>query len=201
MDGGLADNNGLRAVTDEYTRGFIRRRLNDGAIKQFVVIVVNARTSPADPIDRHEAPPRVPDVIMKTMTVSMENYSFETVEFMRGLAAERLATQQGLAACQRILDQRCPGGEPLPALARDVNVHVVEVNSAGLADAAERDFFLNLPTSFVLTAGEVACLIAAGRKLLRAAPAYQELLRSLGGHLVPSAAAAGDFPPESCRRP
>ena len=33
MDGGLADNIGLRAVADAYARGFIRRRMNDGAVK------------------------------------------------------------------------------------------------------------------------------------------------------------------------
>lgn len=199
MDGGLADNIGLRAVADAYTRGFIRRRLNEGAIKTLAVIAVNARTEPAERIDRREAPPGVVDVVMKTMTVSMENYSFETVEFMRGLAGDRDQAQRDLAACQRILDARCPGGDRLPAFAAEVNLHVVEINFEQLPDPAEREYFLNLPTSFALTNPQVDCLIAAGRKLLRASGEYRDLLRELGGSLLPAALPTGEFPAGGCR--
>ncbi|HSB73675.1 MAG TPA: patatin-like phospholipase family protein [Candidatus Methylomirabilis sp.] len=198
LDGGLADNIGLRAVTDAYTRGFIRRRLNDGTIKMLAVIVVNARTEPAQSIDRQEAPPGVFDVVMKTMTASMENYSFETIEFMRSLAGDRAQAQRDLAACQRILDARCPGGERLPTFPAEVGLHVIEINFEQLSDPREREFFLNLPTSFVLRDHQVDCLIAAGRKLLRASSEYRELLRELGGRLQPGAESAADFPPGGC---
>ncbi len=201
MDGGLADNIGLRAVTEAYTRGFIRRRLNDGAIKSLAVIVVNARTDPPEAIDRRERPPGVPEVVLKTMTVSMENYSFETVEFMRGLAGDRAQAQRDLAACQRILDGRCPGGERLAAFAAEVNLHVIEVSFEQLPDPRERDFFLNLPTSFALSTHQVDCLIAAGRRLLRESAGYQALLRDLNGSLSSSAALPASFSSGGCRLP
>lgn len=201
MDGGLADNIGLRAVADAYTRGFIRRRLNDGAIKTLAVIVANARTEPAEAIDRREQPPGVPEAVLKTMTVSMENYSFETVEFMRGLAGDRAQAQRDVAACQRILDSRCPGGERLAAFAAEVTLHVIEVSFEQLPDPREREFFLNMPTSFALNPHQVDCLIAAGRKLLRESAGYQALLRDLGGSLSSSATRSADFPSGGCRAP
>ena len=46
MDGGLADNIGLRAVNDLYLRGGIRKKMNSGEIKRLLVIVVNAKNEP-----------------------------------------------------------------------------------------------------------------------------------------------------------
>jgi NTE family protein len=201
MDGGLADNIGLRAVADAYTRGFIRRRMNAGAVKTLAVIVVNARTEPAEQIERREAPPRVADAVMKSMTVSMENYSFETVEFMRGLAGDRAQAQRDQAACQRILDSRCPGGDRLPVFSSEINLHVIEINFDQLPDPEERDYFLNLPTSFALSNPQVDCLIAAGRKLLRVSREYQDFLGQLGGQLQPGTESAAEFPSRGCKAP
>jgi NTE family protein len=199
MDGGLADNIGLRAVADAYSRGFINRRMNDGAIKTLAVIVVNARTEPADAIERREAPPGVFEVVMKTMTVSMENYSFETVQLMRDLFRERTRAQANLAECQRLLDARCPGGQRLPSFPVTMNLHVIEINFEQFPDPKEREYFLNLPTSFSLDNHQVDCLVAAGRRLLRGSGRYQALLRELGGSPLPSAVPGAEFPAGGCR--
>jgi NTE family protein len=199
MDGGLADNIGLRAVADQYVRGFINRRMNDGAIKTLAVIVVNARTEPAERIERREAAPGVAEVVMKTMTVSMENYSFETVQLMRDLFRERTQAQTNLAECQRLLDARCPGGQRLTSFPVTINLHVIEINFEQFPDPKEREYFLNLPTSFSLDNHQVDCLIAAGHKLLRSSERYQALLRELGGSLLPSAVPGAEFPAGGCR--
>jgi NTE family protein len=201
MDGGLADNIGLRAVADAYSRGFINRRGNDGAIKTLAVIVVNARAAPPEEIDRREAAPGTFEVVMKTMTVSMENYSFETVQFMRGLFRERARAQANLAECQRFLDARCPGGPPLTPLPAVMNLHVIEINFDQLPDPKERDYFLNLPTSFALDNHQVDCLIAAGRRLLRDSKEYRDFLGELAGQRHLSAESAADFPAGGCRAP
>ena len=199
LDGGLADNIGLRAVADVYSRGFIRRRINDGAIKTLIVIVANAKTDPPEPTDTREAPPRTPEVVMKTMTVSMENYSFETVEFMRYLAGDRDQAQRDVAACQRILDARCPAGDRLTAFPTELRLHVIELNFEQFSDPEERRFFLSLPTTFSLTDHQVDCLIAAGRRLLRTSQEYRDLLGELGGELQPGAEMATEFPSRGCK--
>jgi NTE family protein len=90
MDGGLADNIGLRAIDSAYRRGFIRHRLNDGLIEKLVVVVVNARTEAQDEVMRMESPPSLAFVAYKTATISMDNYTFETIEMIRELRAERV---------------------------------------------------------------------------------------------------------------
>lgn len=201
LDGGLADNIGLRAVADAYTRGFIRRRINNAAIDTLAVLVVNARTNPPEKVDEREAPPHLATVAVKTATVSMENFSFETIEFMRGLAGDRAQAQRDVAACQRLLDARCPGGPRLAAFPRDIRLHVIEVNFENLEDPKEREFFLGLPTSFSLSDHQVDCLIAAGRRLLRASSEYRALLAELGGRLREGAERTREFPPGGCRAP
>jgi NTE family protein len=201
LDGGLADNIGLRAVADAYTRGFIRRRINDRAITTLAIIVVNARTEPPEPTDAREAPPRLAAVAVKTATTSMESFSFETVESMRGLTGDRAQAQRDRTACQQLLDARCPGGPRLPEFAAEVRLHVIEVSFEGLADPKEQEFFLSLPTSFSLSDHQVDCLIAAGRRLLRTSSDYRSLMSELGGRLQAGAERAADFPRPGCRAP
>jgi NTE family protein len=179
MDGGLADNIGLRAIVDEYSRGFIRDRLS-GTIKKLVIISVNARTAPSEDLDTRQRPPGLATVAYKTATVSMDNYSFETVELMRELAGEREKAQLAWKHCQEALDARCPGKPPLPPLAGgDLESYVIELNFDGVKDQKERQCFLGLPTSFVLPRHQVTALIEMAGELLDAHPKFQELLQAL----------------------
>lgn len=182
MDGGLADNIGLRAIDNAYRRsnGFIRRLLNDGQIEKLVLIVVNARTDPQEALGHREAPPGLATVAYKTATISLDNYSFETVELMKDLLEERRKAQQDLEACQRLLDQRCPGGPRLPALPVVVDPYVIEVNFEAIPDAERRKYFLELPTNFDLTPEQVQALIAVGKELLDRSPEFRRLLQALG---------------------
>jgi NTE family protein len=54
LDGGLADNIGLRSILRAYDRsdGFIAQRINAGHIKRLIVIAVNARTDPPEQLSR-----------------------------------------------------------------------------------------------------------------------------------------------------
>jgi NTE family protein len=89
MDGGLADNIGLRAIDNLYTRGDIRRKINNGSIRRFLVIVVNAKTESRQDIDKKKSPPGLVTVGFKTATLSMDNYSFETVEMFKERAQSK----------------------------------------------------------------------------------------------------------------
>jgi predicted acylesterase/phospholipase RssA len=195
MDGGLADNIGLRAIADEYRRGFIRDRLA-GRIKKLVIVAVNARTAARQDLDRKERPPGLVDVAYKTATISMDNYSFESVEIMRELAEEREKAQRAVRDCQAQLDARCPGRPPLTPLAGgDLKSYVIEINFDGIADPGERDCFLGLPTTFALPRGQVDALVDIAGALLEAHPVFQALLRDLG--IDP--ASVPSRPPARCR--
>lgn len=180
MDGGLADNIGLRPIEGAYRRtsGFIRQLLNDGKIEKFVVIVVNAHTVEKDEISDDESPPGLFTVASKTATIAMENYSVETIEAMKELHKERVKAQKNIAACQKRLDQ-CPGSTPLPKFAADIDPYVIDVNFEALKNPARRDYFLSLPTSFSLTQEQVDALIKVGPQLLEESPDYVELMQNL----------------------
>lgn len=182
MDGGLADNIGLRAIESAYRRseGFIRRLLNEGRIEKLVLIVVNARTEPREDLGRRERPPGLLTVAYKTATISLENYSFESVELMKELLEERRKAQREVEACQRILEARCPGASRLPAFPALVDPYVIEVNFESIPDEDRRRFLLGLPTSFTLAPGAIRALVEAGQELLEGSPEFRRLLRALG---------------------
>jgi NTE family protein len=194
MDGGLSDNVGARAVLDAFYRGFIRTRINQGAIKHLVLIVVNARTQSEDRLSRKEMPPGFFTVAEKTATVAMDNYSYDSVTKLRDALYARVQTQKNDQACAALLSSYCPQApKPIP-FAADIDPYVIEINfeAADQVPGEDPRYYLDLPTSFKLSKEQVAKLIAIGPKLLQAAPQYQCMLKVL------DAEAGGQPRPESC---
>jgi hypothetical protein len=127
MDGGLADNIGLRSVINAYeqSNGFISRNLP--AIERLAVIAVNARTESKDTIsDCRHTPHIIPTVAMATATISMDNYSFDTVDF-----ADRLVRDLRQA---ELLRSQCRGKPafhaPMP--------YVIEISFEAIPDPKVR---------------------------------------------------------------
>lgn len=188
MDGGLSDNIGMRAIETVYRRsgGFIRERMNiaqknpvnKNGIKKLIFIVANARTDNQDKISKKDIPPELAEVGFKTATISLDNYSFETIESMRDLIKQRKQTQQTWADCNDKL-KRCPAPQPLIPLSRDIEPVFIDLSFETLSDPALRKELLNLPTSFSLPKEAVDNLIRAGGELLENSPAFQTLKKEL----------------------
>lgn len=194
MDGGLSDNIGARAILDAFDRGFIRTRINQGAIQQLVLIVVNARTQSEDQLSRKESPPGFFTVAEKTATVAMDNYSHDSVTKLRNTLYARVQTQKDDEACGSLLAKHCPNApKPFP-LAADIDPYVIEINfeAAGQIPGEDPRYYLDLPTSFKLSKEQVAKLITIGLKLLKTAPQFQCLLKVL------AAEAEGQPRPDEC---
>jgi NTE family protein len=181
MDGGLSDNIGAQAILDAYDRGFIRRRINQGAIKYLVFIVINARTEDEDKLSKKEAQPGLITVAGKTATVAMDNYSFESVERLRSTLYERVQNQKNLDECQDLIKKVCNKPSPLHIFQGNIDPYVVEINFKAVSQIPDEDpnYYLNLPTSFKLNKEQIGKLIGIGPKLLRASPMYQCLLNVL----------------------
>jgi NTE family protein len=194
MDGGLSDNIGARAILDAMDRGFIRTRINRGAIRHLVLIVVNARTQSADQLSRREKPPGFFTVAEKTATVAMDNYSFDSVTKLREALYSRVQIQKDEQACTALLTEHCPRApKPIP-FAADIDPYVIEINfeAAGRIPGEDPQYYLNLPTSFKLSKIQVAKLVTIAPRLLQAAPQYRCLLKVL------AAEAEGRPRPEEC---
>lgn len=177
MDGGLADNLGLRAIYDLYVREGIRAKINNGKIKRLLVIVVNAKTQKKETFDKDEAPPGLVTTAYKTATVSMDNYTFESVEVFADLLNERIKAQQSIAGCQQLLDRHARDRYKIPPLAGgNLKLYVVDLAFDNLADPQSRDYFNGLPTSFKLSKEQVDKLINVGGKLLEEHPEFKKFI-------------------------
>ena len=128
MDGGLADNIGVRALLDAYDHGFIDQKIQNGAIQRLVLIVVNARTEAEDRLSRKASPPGIFTVAGKTATIAMDNYSFESIAQFREELSNRVQTQMDLAAYRLLQEKYAPGAPKPQQFKQDIDPYVVEVN-------------------------------------------------------------------------
>lgn len=179
----LGDNSniGARAVLEAFDRGFIRTRINQGEIDQLVLIVVNARTKSEDRLSTRQKPPGFFTVAAKTATVAMDNYSHESVASLREALYARVQPQRDERACIDLLAEHCPDAPRPVAFAAEVDPFVIEINfeAAALLPGEDPRYYLDLPTSFALSAEQVEKLVNIGPRLLLASPQFQCLLKVL----------------------
>jgi NTE family protein len=184
VDGGVADNIGMRSVLETLeamgASAAFRDEVGFGVIRRIVCIVVNARSAPRTDWDQHETPPGTVVQLLQSASVPIDRYSFETVEMMKdrqeiyGWRREILILQARVAGAT---EAQAEASVPLPKL----TVLTVDVSFDDIGDARERDYFMNLPTSFVLPPEDVDRLRQAAGQLLRQSQDFQALLRELGG--------------------
>ena len=184
MDGGLADNIGLRAIYDLFVRTNIRSKINNDEIKRFLAIVVNSKADNPAQIDQKESPPGLMTVGFKTATLSLDNYSFETVEMFKELVNQRIRDQATLKDCQQEIDEKCSNRvklDPLPG--GDMKLYVVDLTFDNIPlDSPPpaikgRSYYNELPTTFYLPGDQVDNLITVGGWLLRENPDFKRFLR------------------------
>ncbi len=186
VDGGLADNLGMRAVL-EGLEEMESVRLAGGKtpldhLKRIVVVVVNSLSVPATTWDQSERPPGNLEILLKATGVPIDRYSYETVELLRDTIA-RWDTMR------RIRDSRAFDAAKDPSLAGLMNapaakLYAIDVSFPMLKDHAEMAYLNDLPTSFVLPAEAVDRLRAAAGKILIESPDFQRLLKDIGARIV-----------------
>jgi len=181
VDGGVSDNIGVRGVLDALEEFLISREFREekgfGGIRHIILLVVNARSNNEKDWQQKESPPGSFKQLMQSTGVPIERYSFETVELMKD-RAEAASWRRQL----RVAEARLAGASKAEAEARypEIRFHVLDVNFENLSDREERNYFMNLPTSFVLEDEEVDRLREVAGRLLRQSPVYRELIEELG---------------------
>jgi NTE family protein len=171
VDGGVSDNLGLRAILD----AMLVKEVEDKAtgandrVERIVILFVNAEHRPKLDWDTKPNPPGTLRLGVKSSSIPMERYSFETVELVR----ERLEHWKDVAAERR-------GGK------RNLEFYLIEVSFEQVPDKEEQRYLQNLPTSFVLPPEAVDRLRDAGGKLLRDSPEFKRLLSDLATDAPPS---------------
>jgi NTE family protein len=164
VDGGVTDNLGLRPLIEglSYLAAVpdSRQGLRMDRLKRVVVLSVNAKSSPKNTWDSKEAPPGMLALAMAAPSITMERYSQDTVDVMNTLV--------------QVLQKRVElaGNETL-------RFYPITLNFDSLKDPAEREYFLNVPTSFFLSNESVDRLRDVGGRLLRESPQFQALLADM----------------------
>jgi NTE family protein len=176
VDGGVADNLGLRAVLDRIiARGSVWEMIKGTPmenIHKVVFMVVNAETQPDTKWDRAEGIPPFGAMMSSYSSISIERYNEETIALLK---------ESAKSWADEIRTQRCKGEavSPSPGSCGDIDFHVVEVKFDALKDEAERIHFKRLPTSFKLAPGQVDELRDVAHRLLVQSEEFQKLLRDL----------------------
>jgi NTE family protein len=176
VDGGVADNLGLRAVLDRVMlRGSIWESVKGTPaekIQKVVFIVVNAETEPDRKWDRVENIPPFGAMASAYSSIAIERYNEETLALLK---------ESVKSWADEIRTQRCKGGVVSTASGScgDIEFYVVEVKFDALKDEAERMHFKRLPTTFKLSAEEVDKLRDVGHRILDESDEFQRLLGDL----------------------
>ena len=188
VDGGLADNLGVRGILETMetleASQALRRSVQLDRIERIVVVVVNSLSVPRTDWDTRERPPNDLMILLKATGVPIDRYSYEAVELLRDIVA-RWDTINELRAAGAFAN----AGNSALARATDVPkvaLYAIDVSFAGHPDAKERAFLNESPTSFVLSAEQVDRLRAAAGVILRASPEFRGLLEDLGAKPAPA---------------
>jgi NTE family protein len=176
VDGGVADNLGLRAVLERVTLmgdpWTTLKYANMENVRKIVFLVVNAETAIDDKWDRWEKIPPFGAMLDSYSSIAIERYNMETVA---------LLSESFPRWVDEIRRGRCGSGPVStgPGSCGDIEFYLVQVRFDALDDEAERSYFKRLPTSFALKPEEVDRLRDAARRILTESRELQRLLQDL----------------------
>jgi NTE family protein len=186
VDGGLADNLGMRGVLEamEELEGAraLQRRTRLDEVRRIVVFVVNSLSIPKTDWDKSARPPNDFMILLKATGVPIDRYSYEAVELLKDIAA-RWKTMRRLRET-RTLEIDASGNLRQVLDAPDIEVYAIDVSFDALTDRAEVAYLNDLPTSFALPAEAVDRLRAAAGTIIRQSPEFQRLLRDTGATVM-----------------
>jgi NTE family protein len=193
VDGGVADNVGMRGVLDALQ--FLEALHGAGLptpldhVRRIIVFVVNSLSSPTADWDRSESPPGTVDILLKATGVPIDHYSYEAVELLKDISArwESMREVRAMAGCSTNKDSPICTAVRVP----QAEIYAIDVSFAALPDAKERGFLNQQPTSFVLTPEAVDRLRAAAGTIIEASPEFQRLLKDVGAKVIAAPVAGG----------
>lgn len=183
LDGGVADNIGLRSVmvaigSNDPTWSLLNK-MNKGEIKKIVVIVVDARTEPKVKMDRTPRSPGLFTIVDNIASVPMSNYSFDTVQMLLDTFDTWTREARYYNDCEGVLKEKCPRAAMPDKPPVPVDTYGIYVGFDQIRDQKEKEYFLNMPTAFCLKKKEVDDLRAIGQEILDESGEFQRFLDGL----------------------
>jgi len=185
VDGGVSDNIGVRGVLEAIEElaasPAFQHQVGYGGVRRILLAVVNSHSSPSTHWDRQENPPGFAIQLLQSAGLPIERYSFETIETMKDIA-EIWRWRRELKVAHLRLDG--VPKEQAEASVPEITLRVSDVSFDALQDPEEREYLMNLPTTFALPAADVDRLREAAGRLLRESAEFQSVVQELGGSLA-----------------
>ncbi len=169
LDGGLADNLGLRAMIDQI---IIHDGLNDSPTHAMVgqsrrIVLIEIDAAARLPIEWEKKPDHPPQAVIldAATTTPLSNYNFETKAYLHSQLGPWLQ-QNGAGACQE--KESCPP-----------DIYIIEINLEDSPELISGQPLSTIPTDFNLPPQAAERLIEAGQQLLRQHPEFRRLLKDI----------------------
>jgi len=164
VDGGIADNLGLRASYDAINLlGGIKNYVQATEMKipkYLVMIIVNSAVSPKRLINQTSQEPSLGDQIDAVTSAQMERYTVETLNLLK-------------SSLDEWTKQLSKDGK------NHIKTYLIHINFNEFKERKVRNYFNMLPTSLSLPRSQIGALKEAGRQLLRQNETFQDLLHDL----------------------
>lgn len=184
-DGGVADNIGLRepltAIANRNNAWSVLQRIDLKQVDKLVVVVVNAATNPQTGRDQTAKVPGLLDTISTVASIPLDNYSFETLDLLRGTVKEFNEEMRLISGCKALASNKGPQCELDIPTPHQIDFFAIEVAFEYIHDDDERNWFKNLPTTLELPRETIDRLRAVGRTILGEDKEYQRLMKQLNG--------------------
>lgn len=164
VDGGIADNLGVRALYDtiNLTGGTdqMLKKLDVKPPKYLVLILVNAAVSPEKEMTKNPEEPSLADQIDAVTSAQIERYSVESIQLLK----------DNLTAWGKKISQDEN---------REVKTFFIQIDFESIKDKQKFEWFNLVSTSLALPAEQVDKLRDEGGNLLRSSPEFKKLLMEL----------------------
>jgi NTE family protein len=171
LDGGLADNLGMRAVLENTALvgdlDSTFRQLGAKRIRKLVYLLVSAETIPDVNEYQLSEVPGLSRVSRALVDIPINRYSTDTVQLM----------SQAVAKWREQLRRRPPGKESV--FAPDADIYFINASLTELADQDEQERLMGIPTNLQLTDDQIDRLLLAATRLIRNDREFQRLMQDL----------------------
>jgi len=177
MDGGLADNLGIRAITNQIVAlGGIVEGAKVGGFdnsRRIAVIVVNAETASQEELNYLQRLP-LSAQLSAASSIPLYRYNDETIDLLiRNLNQWQQTLQKSRCEDTNISDVE------REKFCGELETYVIEVGFENIPDPERRRYFEQISTSFKLPDQEVDDLRVIARELITESPTFQSLVDAL----------------------
>ena len=202
MDGGIADNIGLRGPVHALGSGdtFVARVENDPTrtgftiqgdvtrrvIKKLLFLVVTAEPdSGSTAIDSRAKLPSIITVLSNVINTPMGNYSFDTINELRQSLQDLDLLQRTPGECQALGQKLCPDFKVRGANQEKIGLYQVVVSFPLVPDDQLRGRLNGIGTNFALKPGQLDDLVLGAHQVLQGSDDFKRFVQDVGGSKAP----------------